>query len=335
MVRSRRIYSITIGAWLILGLTLIVGRPIMAQNVERAPAKGPLRVLATNPRYFTDGSGRAVYVTGAHTWANLQDIALTDPPLAFDYDKYLKFLVDHNHNFIRLWRSEIPKEYDKDGVVRFCAPQPWARTGPGAAWDGKLRFDLSRFDEHYFERLGAGSRLPVSLGIYVSIMLFDGWAFQFSNWSGHPFNLANNINGINGDKDGDGKGIEAQAWPLPERFGRPREDIVRKVIDTVNDLDNVLYEISNEAGPHSTDWQYEMIGFVHSYERTKPKQHPVGMTFQYSRGSNTTLFHSPADWISPNPNSATGSYRLQGQPSASRRQQGGHQRYRSPLGNWW
>jgi len=26
--------------------------------------------------------------------------------------------------------------------------------------------------------------------------------------------------------------------------------------DTVNDLDNVLYEISNESGPQSAEWQY-------------------------------------------------------------------------------
>ncbi|KPL20339.1 MAG: hypothetical protein AMS23_11140, partial [Bacteroides sp. SM1_62] len=37
------------------------------------------------------------------------------------------------------------------------------------------------------------------------------------------------------------------------------------------------------------------------YEKGKPYQHPVGMTFQYMGGSNQTLFESPADWISPNP----------------------------------
>ena len=44
-----------------------------------------------------------------------------------------------------------------------------------------------------------------------------------------------------------------------------------------------------------------MIDFIHDYEDGKPKQHPVGMTFQYKGGSNQTLFDSPADWISPNP----------------------------------
>jgi hypothetical protein len=296
---TRRSHLFTSGAALIVALTVTITCPLSAQNVRTAPAKGPLRVHPTNPRYFTDGSGRAVYLTAAHTWANLQEIALTDPPAVFDYDRYLKFLIDHNHNFIRLWRWEIPKEYEKDGIIRYCAPHPWPRTGPGVAWDGKPKFDLSRFDELYFERLRSRVEAASKVGIYVSIMLFEGWALQFSNWSGHPFNLANNINGINGDKDDDGKGIEAQAWPLPDGLENVEKAYVRKVIDTVNDLDNVLYEISNEGGPYSTDWQYETIDFVHSYERTKPKQHPVGMTFQYSRGSNSTLFHSPADWISP------------------------------------
>jgi hypothetical protein len=85
-----------------------------------------------------------------------------------------------------------------------------------------------------------------------------------------------------------------------------QEACVRKVIDTVNEFDNVLYEISNENHPPSTPWQYHVIRFVKDYEKTKPKQHPVGMTFQYKGGSNQTLFDSPADWISPNPD---GGYR--------------------------
>lgn len=35
------------------------------------PANGPLRPHPHNPRYFTDGSGKAIYLTGAHTWNNL------------------------------------------------------------------------------------------------------------------------------------------------------------------------------------------------------------------------------------------------------------------------
>ncbi|MHC4146798.1 MAG: hypothetical protein ACYSUD_18750, partial [Planctomycetota bacterium] len=76
---------------------------------------------------------------------------------------------------------------------------------------------------------------------------------------------------------------------------------IRKVIDTVNRFDNVLYEISNENHGESTQWQYAMIKYVRKYEKDKPTQHPIGMTFQFRGGTNKNLFDSPADWISPNP----------------------------------
>ena len=43
---------------------------------ENKPASGPLRVLKGNPRWFTDGKGRAVYLAGSHTWQSLQDNGL-------------------------------------------------------------------------------------------------------------------------------------------------------------------------------------------------------------------------------------------------------------------
>lgn len=85
---------------------------------------------------------------------------------------------------------------------------------------------------------------------------------------------------------------------------RLQEAYVRKVLDTLSDLDNVLYEISNESHGGSVEWHYHMINFIHEYEKNKLKQHPVGMTFLWSdryRGSNEDLFESPADWVSPNP----------------------------------
>jgi hypothetical protein len=39
--------------------------------VQQITAMGSLRVHPENPRYFDDGSGRPVYLTGAHTWSNL------------------------------------------------------------------------------------------------------------------------------------------------------------------------------------------------------------------------------------------------------------------------
>jgi CubicO group peptidase (beta-lactamase class C family) len=266
--------------------------------------QGPLRVLKDNPRYFTDDGERAVYLTGSHTWSNLVDIGPMDPPPRFDFDAYLDWMQKLNHNFIRLWTWEPVTwntKANRENKLHTSAPQPWARTGPGMALDGKPKFDLTKFNPVYFDRLRRRVSAACERGIYVSIMLFEGWAMQFSSgaWEGHPFNKQNNINGIDADQNHDGKGLEFHTLADPE-ITAWQEAYVRKVIDTVNDLDNVLYEISNENHPPSTQWQYHMIRFIKKYEKDKPKQHPVGMTFQYRGGKNEDLFNSPADWISPN-----------------------------------
>jgi hypothetical protein len=272
---------------------------------------GPLTVCPQNPRYFQNTATKeVVYLAGSHTWANLVDIGPSDPPPQFDFDKYIDWMAKLNHNFMRMWTWELvtwDTKANGEGKHHTAAPQPYARTGPGNALDGKPKFDLLEYDPAYFDRLAKRVAAARQRGIYVSVMLFEGWGLQFSPgaWKGHPFHPENNINGVDGDANGDGKGVETH-----ELGNKTVTDIqelyVRKVVDTVNGFDNVLYEISNENHPPSTKWQYHMIEFIKDYEKTKPYQHPVGMTFQYQGGTNETLFESPADWISPNPD---GGYR--------------------------
>jgi len=284
---------------------IILTSMLGAQAVMSEEASGPLRVHPTNPRYFADVDGKAVYLTGSHTWSNFKDMGKTDPPDAFDFEGYLDFLQRHGHNFIRMWTWELSR-YSYGGRTSFCWPFPWPRTGPREALDGRPKFDLKKLDQAYFDRLGGRVEAAGKRGIYVSVMLFEGHGLHASDapwrWDGHPFNVKNNISGINGDPDGDTMGLETHALQIPEVTAL-QEAYVRKIIDTVGGLDNVLYEIANESGSYSTQWQYHMIRFIQEYEKGKPKQHPVGMTFQWARehrGTNAALLDSPADWISPN-----------------------------------
>ena len=288
-------------------------------TVEQPLFSGPLRVSSVNPRYFTNGTGRAIYLTGSHTWPNFQNVGVTDPPAAFNWSGYLDFLEQHHHNVMRLWRWEQAKWSAETPNVVWIDPMPYMRPGPGMALDGKPKFDLTQFNPAYFARMRQRVIEAGQRGIYVSIMLFDGWSIEDkglpygSPWRGHPFNRKNNINGIDGDLNNDNEGLESQTLQNANITAR-QEAYVDSVINTVNDLDNVLYEISNEsrAGTGAEAWQEHMIQHIHQYEATKPKQHPVGMTALWPGGNNADLFASSADWIAPNgdlsnPPAATGS----------------------------
>jgi hypothetical protein len=268
---------------------------------------GTLRVNPNNQRYFTDDSGKAIYLTGSHTWANFMDNGLTDPPPVFDYEKYLDFLVSNNHNFFRLWIAEQAKWITETTKGYWFSPLPYERVGQEAALDGKPKFDLTKFNQGYFDRLRDRVIAAKKRGIYTSIMLFNGWSIEDKNlgdsmtpsnpWRGHPYHRDNNINGIDGDPNKNGRGEETHTLTVPE-ITTLQEAYVRKVIDTVNDLDNVLYEISNESPAGSHQWQYHLIDYIKNYELKLPKQHPVGMTAEFPNGDNSKLYNSPADWIS-------------------------------------
>lgn len=293
-------------ASLLLCAAVLYPAPVAAQA-----ASGPLRRHATNPRYFADATGKVVYLTGSHHWENLQDVGDSTPLPAFDYSGFLDVLVALNHNFFRLWRWEQTRWGAWNGIdtLRF-GPHPYPRTGPGTALDGDPRFDVTQFNQAYFDRMRQRVQQAGARGIYVSVMLFDGWSVEskglwgLNPWRGHPFHPSNNINGINGDPNNDGEGSETHALGVAAVTAL-QEAYVRKVVDTVNDLDNVLYEISNESGAQSALWQYHMIQYVKAYQASKPKQHPVGMTAQWPwpnndpAAANTALNNSPADWISP------------------------------------
>jgi hypothetical protein len=148
--------------------------------------------------------------------------------------------------------------------ILYATALPWPRTGPGTALDGKPKFDLNQFNEQYFERLRERVNRALRRGMYISIMLFGGHSAMLE-WPGNPFNIQNNVNGINGDPDGHGKG-DIQTLPLPHSVDEIQKAYVRKVIDTVGGFDNVLFEIANESESNSIAWQSRLVTFIKDYE---------------------------------------------------------------------
>ncbi|MBI4326338.1 MAG: hypothetical protein HY674_13905, partial [Chloroflexi bacterium] len=292
----------------LLALTCSPAHVAALNDSKSSNFHGPLRVHPTNPRYFTDDGRRAIYLTGSHTWQVLQDQGPTYPPRPFAYGGFITFLRTNHHKFFRMWTWEHSRWACWSATDRFWyRPLPYRRVeGQGSAQDGLPKFDLTQFDAEYFQRLSNRVDQAWSNGIYVAVMLFQGVSVEFKKpqyklpWNSHPYHRSNNLNQIDGDTNGDGHGCDFHEWPLAPGVWDLQRAYIRKVIDTVNGFDNVLYEVANECHTNSQTWQYEVIKFIKDYEATsKPKQHPVGMTAEYPNGGTTDLLDSPADWISP------------------------------------
>jgi hypothetical protein len=292
----------------------------------------PIVVSRRNPRYFEahggGHDGRIVYLTGAHVNNNFHDgmgmgADCPDEPDRFGFDAYLDWLVEHGHNFIRLWRWEQFRSQVGGGAVHACmSPQPWARTGQGEATDGKPKFDLTQWDPSFFDRLRERVSKASDRGIYVDVMLFEGFGLHLTpppdNVEGHPFHAKNNVNGI-----GITSIVDYMRLPMDARIQELQIAYIGKVLDTVHDLPNVLYEVANEASGQdadqtempgmppipgriadTTNWQYWVIETVKRLERERGYDaRPIGMTYLFPvadpRKANDPLFASPADWISP------------------------------------
>jgi Protein of unknown function (DUF4038)/Putative collagen-binding domain of a collagenase len=268
--------------------------------VESKPITTPLRAAPNNPNYFADGTGKAVYLTGSHTWNDFQDWGTDGFPQPFDFEAYVKMLVAHHHNFTLLWQTELPvfRGLPTQGNASpdfFVTPQPWPRTGPGNASDGKLKFDLAKFNQGYFERLRDRVRQLNAAGIYAGVYLFSGeWLLRFRfSGDGYPLTGSNNVNGID-----DGGGTRSATMSAPNAITDIQDAYVRKLIDTLNDLPNVLWIVSQEAPPGSAWWNSHLISLTRAHEAAKPLQHPIGYGV-LADDNDATILNSDADWIAP------------------------------------
>ena len=281
-----------------------VGVTVTISNVA-GTGMGPLKQSATNAHYFVDPSGKAVLLAGSQTWNSFQDAATGGPPVALDFTAYVNFLKAHGHNVTILWKKDLPTACNwgaaGGGTTWNLTPFAWQRTGGSSgtqvASDGLPAFDLTMFNQAYFDRLRARAVQLQQNGIYAIVQLFDGLGLTDYRCTidGYPFSNGNNVNGV-----ADGGGTGSMTMSAQNAITDIQDAYVRKIIDTLNDLPNVLWEPSEEAPDNSTWWQGHMIALVRSYEAGKPLQHPIGYaSLNVSNTSDSNLYNSNADWVAP------------------------------------
>src|ERR1700730_12456967 len=175
------------------------------------------------------------------------------------------------------------------------SPHPWQRNGPGIASDGGPKFDLTQFDQSFFDRLRSRVQQLNAAGIYAGVYLFSGeWLNVYRcQGDGYPLTASNNINGID-----DNGGIGSLTMTAPNAITAVQDAFVNKMVDTLNDLPNVVWIVSEEAPGSSAWWNQHHISHLRTYESGKPQRHPIGWAVM-TDNNDTTIYNSDADWVAP------------------------------------
>jgi len=240
-----------------------------------------LSIYSANPAYFESPDGNPVVMIGDY---EASPVCPTGVPMDPNYDYRIFFdtLKDNGLNFAKVWifygvEAEYDSEMPFDDYHRFNL-LPYLRTGPGLANDGRPKYDLTQFNPYYFERMAAACAAARARGIYVHLVLIDGWIFRVpALWKFHAYNVDNNVNHVDGDPKRTGKSTDPEQGSCSLNNAPVLEvekAYLRRIVDAVNDFDNVLFEVSNE-NYYNLEWELSIARFIHEYEKGKPRQHLV------------------------------------------------------------
>ena len=147
---------------------------------------------------------------------------------------------------------------------------PYLRLGPGRAVDGKLRFDLDRFDPSHFEYWRRVIRDAGEKGIVVQLVLFDSWhlnqADRGNGWGRilDPYYGKNNVNGVTFDLE------DEASWHRSESSSavyRRQQALVDEVVEELGSLPNLVWEIANEPAEFLDSWAVPLARYLRARDR--------------------------------------------------------------------
>jgi len=152
------------GAWFLLAAGLFLFPPFVSHAAER-----PAGLRVQNGWYVHNGKAVWGYAQHNGWWRAGQRPNITrnapgqvGPNRTEDLDKLTDAMLRYGypgfeHNF-GLWYDRRRDRHDtaRRGDAKCVPPlleQPWARSDQGTAWDGLPKYDLTKYNDWYFERL--------------------------------------------------------------------------------------------------------------------------------------------------------------------------------------
>lgn len=210
-----------------------------------AGAQQVLGLHPQNPHYFSYQNKPSILVgSGEHYGAVVNT--------AFDYEKYLQTIALDGLNTTRLFTGAYVEKLGDFGINNnTLAPAaaklllPWKRSSQQGYALGGNKFDLTQWDEVYFQRLKAFMQAAAQRNIIVEVNLFS--SHYGGGWNYSALNRANNIN--NTDT------VPALAVNTLQNGNilAHQERYVRKLVRELNGFGNFYFEIQNEPWADLSD----------------------------------------------------------------------------------
>ena len=234
-------------------------------------ATAPLALHPDNPHYFRFRGKPVLLVTsGEHYGAVLNR--------DFDFKRYLDTLAADGLNLTRTFSGAYVEPLGAFNIAsNTLAPAagrflcPWARSDQAGYANGGSKFDLSRWDPAYFERLRSLVAHAGRRGIVVEMNLFCPF-YDEVQWKLSPQNADNNINGI-------GTVARTNVYTLDRHGGllAVHEAMTRKIVSELQEFDNVYYEICNEPyfGGVTLEWQRRIADVIVETEAALKRRHLI------------------------------------------------------------
>lgn len=201
----------------------------------KVPVQGDvLRLHPENPNYFLfQGKPTILLTSGEHYGAVMNT--------AFNYEKYLKTLTQEGFNYTRVFIGA----YSEIGGNNFgisnntMNPKPENWLTPWLKDRSTPKYDLSKWNDAFFDRLTAFISAASKNGIVVEVTLFTSY-YTNHQWSNSPFNPKNNIQKFDSISFKQVNTVNnGQLMDIQEKY-------VRKVVRELDKFGNIFFEIQNE-----------------------------------------------------------------------------------------
>jgi len=227
-----------------------------------------LEKAGTEKVYFTH-NGKPLLSFGG-----LSDFIFYAAEDAYNYKLWADWAAEHGINHIRAYPplswKHIEKFTKENGIRRAGSNRgpldnmlfPYHETKPGSR-----QFDLTEFDEQYWQRFRQQCEYLQSRGIIIHLLMWNGWQLRGSDtpgrnksdidWAGHFFNPANNVNSFTDHLGGNLENRYAIYHSVADKktgLVNAQKAWFKKLVEITADMDNVYYDLVHEIKEHHRQW---------------------------------------------------------------------------------